>query len=233
MKTCSQKDWDINAQNLNPDRIKINVKLIKAINNLRSSGDILEIGAQSGIDAEYLSDKEYNITALDYSRESIQLMKKRRLTKIVRGDALKLPFPDNSFDLTYSQGLIEHFRQPELSKIIQEQKRVVKENGHIIIDVPNTFSLNTIPKQILIKLNKWIVPWETQYTSKQLKKIGIENGLEFHSIYSWGYDKYIGERIRNKLTFMEEKIQKFENYAGHYFMKCIGAIFRKSSLKTF
>ena len=50
------------------------------------------------------------------------------------GDARSLPFKDNSFDFVYSLGVVEHF--PQTLKAIQEQARVVKKGGKVLLTVP-------------------------------------------------------------------------------------------------
>ena len=156
-------------------------------------------------------------------------IKKRKNLHVVKADAVNLPFPNSYFNLTYSQGLIEHFRKKELDIIMQEQKRVTKKEGYILIDVPNSLSLYTIPKQFLIMMNKWIVPWEIQYSLKKLKNLGEDHNLKLVKSYAWGYDKLIGKRIEKVLThFLNGSLRDFEDTKGHYFMNCIGAVFQKT-----
>lgn len=53
-------------------------------------------------------------------------------------DCFALPFPDNTFDIVWSQGLHEHFSAPE--KIIAEEYRVCKPGGYVLIGVPHKYS---------------------------------------------------------------------------------------------
>lgn len=230
MKECTSEDWEKDTRNLNWERVQVHNKLVTIIRETLTSGKILEVGAQSGLDAEYLSDKGYQLTTVDYNQEAIYLLKQREGVKVVKADGLQLPFKDESFNLVYSQGLIEHFREPELNTIVEEQKRVAKKGGYVLIDVPNTLSLNTIPKQILIALGKWQVPWETQYTSKELRFLGEQHGLEFVKLYSGGYDRFVGEKVERLLSrSFGESFKRLEDNYGHYFMKCIGILFKKPS----
>lgn len=227
MKICTREDWEKNTRQLNIERIKVHKELTSLIKSTLSSGSVLEVGAQSGIDAEYLGACGYDVTAIDYCYNAISILIKRHNIKVLMAEALQLPFKDFTFDLVYSQGLIEHFRGKELNVLLYEQNRVLKNGGYLVIDVPNTYSYLTPIKQILILLNKWIVPWETQYTLNKLKHLGEEHGFIFKSSYSWGYDKYVGEKIRNNLGCFKKIIEKLEKSKGHYFMKCIGALFQK------
>jgi SAM-dependent methyltransferase len=228
MKECTATNWEHNTKTLNWDRVRLHDKLVSVIQETLTSGSVLEVGAQSGLDAEYLADKGFQVKTVDYNPEAIRLLHQRRGLEVVMADGLSLPFSDESFDLVYSQGLIEHFRKPDLGLLVDEQKRVTKTDGYVLIDVPNTFSLNTIPKQVLIAMGKWIVPWETQYTARQLRTLGEQHGLEFVKLYSWGYDKFIGERMERILSrYFGESFRRFEDNYGHYFKKCIGLLFQK------
>ncbi len=231
MKECTKLDWERNTQALDWQRVRVHDKLVAVIKEtLGSNGSILEIGPQTGLDSECLALSGYNVSVVDYNGAAIELLRQREGINPIIGDGRELPFKDSSFDLVYSQGLIEHYIGSDLSALVEEQKRVIRPGGYVIIDVPNTLSLNTIPKQVLIALGKWIVPWETQYTPRQLKDLGEKHGLEFVRGYAWGYDQFVGERIKSVLArLFETSFRQFEDKNGHYFMKCVGAVFRKSS----
>jgi len=62
------------------------------------------------------------------------------LNKPVRikiGDAMNIPYPDNSFDVVYTYHLLWHLPQEEQEKVIKEMLRVCKPNGYIHIDFLN------------------------------------------------------------------------------------------------
>jgi SAM-dependent methyltransferase len=51
----------------------------------------------------------------------------------VQGDALNLPFADNTFDLIQSQAVLEHVTDPQ--RAVDEMVRVVRPGGHLYIEV--------------------------------------------------------------------------------------------------
>lgn len=58
----------------------------------------------------------------------------------VAGDGFRLPFPDGTFDVVLSTGLLEHFEDP--SQIVLEMVRVLRARGVFYSDiVPRKFSL--------------------------------------------------------------------------------------------
>lgn len=72
---------------------------------------------------------------------------------LIRGDALKLPYPDRSFEIVYCHFLLLWVRDP--LQALLEMKRVAKPNGHIIAFAEPDY-LNRIDKpDELSQLGKW------------------------------------------------------------------------------
>ncbi len=53
-------------------------------------------------------------------------------------DLRKLSFENETFDVVYSQGVLEHFSSVHES--LREQLRITKVGGYIVVDVPQTFN---------------------------------------------------------------------------------------------
>ena len=95
-------------------------------------GQAIEVGCGRGSLSSYFAADGWDVTLLDYSQAVIETAKQVFATnghkaEFVIGDANDLPFPDQSFDVTYSIGLLEHFedvRQP-----IAESLRVLRPGG--------------------------------------------------------------------------------------------------------
>lgn len=104
----------------------------------------LEVGCGRGTISSYLSDMGYDCTLLDISFEVLQNAKKiyknfKLKGKFVRGDVLFLPFFVNKFDIVFSIGLLEHFKNP--NSVIKEQLRVLKKHG--------LFCAYVVPKKLV------------------------------------------------------------------------------------
>ena len=93
---------------------------------------ILDIAAGTGSSSRPLVDKGAEVTALDFSHGMIeQGRKQNKNINFVQGDALKLPFEDNSFDVTtISFGLRN---TSNTDKALKEALRVTKDGGRIVI----------------------------------------------------------------------------------------------------
>ena len=98
---------------------------------------ILDIGCGSGRNMKWLESVGATVTGVDLSPELVKATRKLGLD-VVEGDATKLPFKDNTFDVVYSLGVVEHFEETE--KAVKEHVRVCKKGGTIAVVVPNKLS---------------------------------------------------------------------------------------------
>jgi ubiquinone/menaquinone biosynthesis C-methylase UbiE len=95
---------------------------------------------------------------------------------MIKGDGFTLPFADNTFDIVYSLGLIEHF-EPEASvDLIAEHTRVCKPRGRVIISVPNKLNLpHTLRKKFLGERYEYSP--ERSYSPRELKRVMETSGV--------------------------------------------------------
>jgi ubiquinone/menaquinone biosynthesis C-methylase UbiE len=104
---------------------------------------VLDVGCGTGRMLEtvfnskkYGKDIEYH--GLDSSREMLKVIKKEwNNVTLKKGDAEKLPYEDNTFDLVFTFHLLWHLPNKLQLKIIKEMKRVCKKGGLILFDVIN------------------------------------------------------------------------------------------------
>ena len=99
----------------------------------------IEVGCGPARISSFLSLFGISITAID--RDSGVLARAARIAaelhsgvKFVEADAFSLPFPDSSFDVAFHQGLLEHFTDDQIRKLIAEQLRVARS---VVFSVPN------------------------------------------------------------------------------------------------
>lgn len=95
-------------------------KIVKHNNNLR----ILDLGCGSGGNKTYINELgSENVVSVDIRGEGVD----------VTGDALRLPFKTNTFDLILSTAVIEHLPDPFLA--FREISRVLKDDGQLLATV--------------------------------------------------------------------------------------------------
>ena len=147
---------------------------------------VMEIGAGSGRDLIALAKMGARGVVLDYSPASLALVRQQAEAQgvpvmLVQADATRMPFRDGAIDVSFHQGLLEHFRDP--MPLLNENARVTAKGGRMIVDVPQTFHLYTVMKNVLILVNRWFAGWETQFTPAQLERLCAATGLEVVRTY--------------------------------------------------
>ena len=102
-------------------------KMIKFY-NLDTNDRVLEIGCAKGfILSEFLS-HGINVAGIDISNYAIRNSLPMTRRFLAQGSCLKLPFPENSFDLVYAKDMLPHLSMLELGIGIDEIVRVSRTN---------------------------------------------------------------------------------------------------------
>lgn len=197
MKESRLEHWDtfweekkeVNEVYSNSDRVVRN--LVKVIDV--GGKKILEIGAGTGRDSFPLVELGAEVYQLDYSMNSLKIMKKIAVEEkmdvtIIGGDTFRLPFKDETFDVIFHQGLLEHFRHAQAEALLRENIRVLKTGGLLCVDVPQRYHIYTVIKTFLIAINKWFAGWERSFSVPELNKEMNRLGLQTVRIYGeWMY----------------------------------------------
>lgn len=105
---------------------------------LKKDDKILEVGAGTGRYSIFYAKKGYDVTSLEYVKHNLEILKSK-ITPDMKinareGDALDLPYEDNTFDITLVLGPLYHlYEEKDINKAIDEAVRVTKKNGIIMI----------------------------------------------------------------------------------------------------
>jgi len=107
-------------------------RVVTAIISPKSGMKILDIAAGTGSSSKPLVDKGADVIALDFSEGMLAAGRKRHKNiKFQQGDALKLPFDENTFDVTtISFGLRN---TSDTTAALKEALRVTKKSGRIVV----------------------------------------------------------------------------------------------------
>jgi len=89
---------------------------------------ILEVGCNVGNQLLLLQGMGYkNLSGIEIQSYAVPLAQKRVPgASIIQGSALEIPFPDRSFDLVFTSGLLIHIAPTDLPKVLSEIHRVTK-----------------------------------------------------------------------------------------------------------
>ena len=93
---------------------------------------VLDVGCGSGYSVNYLCEKGFDATGIDFSEEIINLGKERyKGININTMDANNLDFPENYFDLILFECSLSVMQNPE--KILESCRKLLKKNGLILL----------------------------------------------------------------------------------------------------
>lgn len=106
---------------------------------------LLHAGSGAGqVDADLA--KAYDITALDISKEALNLYKKHNgeRAQTVKASIFDIPLFNKSVDGIYNLGVHEHFSGAENLKILKEYRRILKDDGKIVLFWPPKYGVSVI-----------------------------------------------------------------------------------------
>jgi len=134
---------------------------------------ILELGCGAGIDSVEFAKNRADVTAVDFTDNSIRLTKKSfkeagLTANILECDGRNLEFPDNTFDVVYSFGVLHHII--EIERVLAEITRVLKKEGEGIFMVYNKDSLLNAYSILYLHRNEGLSESElaTKYSERNL-----------------------------------------------------------------
>jgi SAM-dependent methyltransferase len=199
--------------------------------------NVLEVGCGTAIDSYCIAkNPKVECWALDISPEAIELAKEigrhfKDKINLKVADAMNTGFPDGFFNLIFSQGVMEHFKDP--LPVIREQVKILSEGGYIIIDVPQKYNIYTLYRRIFTLLGKWPYGWERSYSLRELRKLGNRAGLKLIEVVGWGVDCELSRSKRAIIAIWGKLynllIKKFYRYLhkfSFYFLQNICVVFR-------
>ncbi|GEM_PF-2197625 len=155
---------------------------VKMLSHLLNSSDnkrILDVGCGCGFLTQKLTEKN-QVVGVDHIFQFLRYASKKGLIP-VQGDAVCLPFKDNSFDMVIAIGVSQE--SPNMDVFISELIRVVKQSGYIIFSyLTEHFFIRKI-----IKLFQQKEPHIKSYSIKEieilLKKYNISVTSCIYNLY--------------------------------------------------
>jgi demethylmenaquinone methyltransferase/2-methoxy-6-polyprenyl-1,4-benzoquinol methylase len=109
--------------------------------NIERGEIVLEIGFGTGHCLKQMAEsvgEDGKVYGIDISSGMLKVSKKRLeevglldRVELYCGDALKMPYEDNKFDAVFMSFTLELFDTPEIPKVLNEIKRVLKSKGRL------------------------------------------------------------------------------------------------------
>ena len=145
---------------------------IESLGDFRSTDDVLDLGGGSGRIAKFLINKVQKMTVVDSSQKMIEQCQKRTGLSCVFAESENLPFANNSIDRIIIVDAFHHFNNQE--RAIQEIKRVLTQNGKVVIE---EFNPAKIGGRFVMILETVLRLGSVFHTPPSLAQLFSNNGL--------------------------------------------------------
>lgn len=158
---------------------------------------VLEIGFGTGKALEWIRRRtgvSGRVVGLDLS-EGMRRVAAKRLAnaqfedvELHVADALRLPFPERSFDGVFVGFTLELFDTPELPLVVREVKRVLRETGRFVVAALSFRRIDTLP----VRIYRWAhraLPRTVDCRPIRLRRLIDEGGFsiaELREGLMWG-----------------------------------------------
>jgi ubiquinone/menaquinone biosynthesis C-methylase UbiE len=98
---------------------------------------ILEVGCGRGDVITELARSGFTCIGIDPSAHMLDLSGREGGPQVRSGPADELEFPDRSFDIVFSQQVLEHLHPEDVPRHFGEAFRVLRPGGQLIVETPN------------------------------------------------------------------------------------------------
>ncbi|MFA6391506.1 MAG: class I SAM-dependent methyltransferase [Patescibacteria group bacterium] len=123
----------------------INKKEVEIVEKYGKDKNVLEIGCGTGIILNEVNKFAHIANGIDLSPGMLERAKEKGL-QVQVANAKSIPFNDKTFDVVYSFKVLAHI--PEIKETIKEAVRIVKDDGTLILEFYNPYSMKKLTNLI-------------------------------------------------------------------------------------
>jgi len=138
-KRANRLGWGQKTARINPKLAQLLFKHIKG-------KKVIDIGCGSGIWTDFLTEKGYFVTGVDFVAQFISQAKKNKKGDYIIADAQNLPFEKNRFDTALLINVLEHV--DDIDRVIRQASRVA---SRLIINLPQTTPQRLMDRGLVYK----------------------------------------------------------------------------------
>lgn len=159
---------------------------------------VLEVGCGLGTDGAQFAKAGADYTGIDLTEAAVDLARRRfelfNLPGTFRiADAERLDFPDNSFDLVYSHGVLHH--TPDTTAAIREVHRVLRPGGRAVVMLYHRDSYNyRVNISMLRRAGVHLLRWRSGIKLVRLLTGEPEDSLREHARRLRSESTYLGSQ---------------------------------------
>lgn len=188
-------------------KMKYKKKFIDKVIEYSKGKKAIECGCGTGIMAGYLQKRGLDVTALDLSKKVLEyaeeIAKNSNVIlpcKYEQGDILNLRYKKNSFDVSYSNGVLEHFNDEEIIKTLKGQLNISK---YVIFGIPSSyFNMNEkmLGNERVLSVKEW-----TNLINKAGGRVIEQTSFHYYKLYRRLFEVKKWFKPKAFLLFVVEK----------------------------
>jgi len=179
--------------------------ILEKIKKYKPNGTFLDVGCSVGILLDVAGHNGFEVKGVEFSRWASEFARQQGFD-VVTGGLIEAAYPEKSFDVVVMNHVLEHI--PEPLEVIVEIRRILKDDGLLVIGVPNFGS-----HMAQLMKGKWfsLMPdqhiW--QFTRESLVKLLRMAGFnevyfearDNHAIVGWRPVKIV-QRLVNRFALL-------------------------------
>ena len=133
---------------------------------------VLDVGCGTGFATEGILEHTEHVHGLDQSvhqmEKAWQKFGKHDRVRFYRGDAERLPFEDDTFDIVWSSGSIEYWPDPVAALV--ECRRIANPGGQVLVVGPN-YPSNTVFQKLA---DAFMLFYDAEEADRMFEEAGYE-----------------------------------------------------------
>lgn len=125
------------------DKIKNKKVLINLIKKYSKDNKLLEAGSGTGVLSTYMASLGYDVVGIDIDEDILNLSKKiankygsNNKPDFVKKSIFELNYSEKHFDVSFSNGVLEHFDD---NQIVDTLKQQMKVSNYVIFGIPTKY----------------------------------------------------------------------------------------------
>ncbi len=132
---------------------------------------LLHAGCGSGqVDQDIC--KDFKIIGMDISPRALEIYKETNATgETLLSSIFSIQKPDKSLDGIYNLGVMEHFTESQIQQTLVEFRRVLKDNGHIVLFWPPEFGLSVLFFKFMVKATKIVFRKDVKFHPDEISRV--------------------------------------------------------------
>lgn len=148
-------------------------KIVDKIQAFKPQGSLLDVGCSVGILLDVARKNGFDVKGVEVSTWASEFARQKGFD-VVTGGLLEAAYPEKSFDVVVLNHVLEHILDPV--EILLEVKRIMKDDGLLVIGVPNFgCAMAAIKKARWASLQPDQHLW--QFTHKSLLRLLARSGF--------------------------------------------------------